>query len=55
MPCPLPIGLPAGITEVAPASFSRLRRHWVIGGIAEHLKAFGDELLGGLERGDRIG
>ena len=54
-PWPEPIGLPAGMTLVAPASLSRRAMIGSSRRVAQHLEAVGHELLGRLERGHGIG
>ena len=55
IPWPLPIGLPAGITLAAPASFSRLRQYRIVGRVNEHREPVLHELFGRLERVDGVG
>ena len=55
MPWPEPIGLPAGITLVRAGLFESAGDDRVVGRVAQHLKAVGDEPLGRFQRGDRIG
>ena len=54
-PCPLPIGLPAGITLVAPACLEPAGHDRVVAGVAEHLEPLLDQHLGRFERGQRVG
>ena len=55
IPCPEPIGLPAGMTAAAPASFNRRASDRVVGRVAQHLEPFRHQLLGRLQGGDGIG
>ena len=54
-PCPLPIGLPAGMTEVGAGLLQPPGGHGIVRRIAEDLELVLHELLGRLKRGDRIG
>ena len=54
-PWPEPIGLPAGITLVAPALLQPPGHHRIVGRVAQHLEAVGHQLFGRFERGHRVG
>ena len=54
-PWPLPMGLPAGMTLAAPAAFEPAGHDRIVAGVDQHLEALLDQLLGRLQRGDRVG